>query len=127
MKTSTKVSRKMPSSHLRRYICNSTISYISALHNSRSNLGAPKTTTHSEGWHGRLNAASHHNPNMWTFWEILKVEITLVGRELLDYRLGQEKRKRTYINDLNKRLKNLCDRRIPEADEEKYLSTPLHV
>ena len=52
----------------------------------RSNLGAPKTTNHSEGWHGRLNAANHHNPNIWSFLEILKVEITLVRRELLDYR-----------------------------------------
>ena len=51
----------------------------------RSNLGAPKTTNHSEGWHGRLNAANHHNPKMWTSLEILKVEITLVRRELLDY------------------------------------------
>ena len=71
------------------------------------------------GWHGRLNAANHHNPNMWTFLEILKVEITLVRRELLDYRLGVEKRKQTYTKDMNKRLKNLCERPIPEADEEK--------
>ena len=85
----------------------------------RSDLGAPKTTNHSEGWHGRLNAANHQNPNMWTFLEILKVEITLVRRELLDYRLGGEKRKRAYIKDMNKRLKNLCDRPIPEADKEK--------
>ena len=56
---------------------------------------------------------------MWTFLEILKVEITLVRRELLDYRLGGEKNKRTYIKDMNKRLKNLCERPIPEADEEK--------
>ena len=58
----------------------------------RSNLGDLKTTNHSEGWHGRLNAANHHNPNMWTFLEILKLEITLVRRELLDYRLGGEKK-----------------------------------
>ena len=81
----------------------------------RSNLGAPKTTNHSGGWHGRLNAANHHNPNMWTFLGISKVEITLFRRELLDYRLGGEK-KRTYIKDINKRLKNLCERPIPEAD-----------
>ena len=85
----------------------------------RSNLDTPKTTSHSEGWHGRLNAANHHIPNMSTFLEILNVEITLVRRELLDYRLDGEKRKRTYIKDKNKRLKNLCDRPIPEADEEK--------
>ena len=59
----------------------------------RSKLGALKTTNHSEGWHGRLNAANHHNPNLRTFLEILKVEITLVRRELLDYRLSGEKRK----------------------------------
>ena len=37
----------------------------------RSDLGAPKTTNHSEGWHGRLRAANQHNPNMWTFSDIL--------------------------------------------------------
>ena len=46
------------------------------------------------------------------------MEITLVRRELLDYRLGGEK-KRTYIKHMNKRLKNLCERPIPEADEDK--------
>ena len=33
----------------------------------RSNLGAPKTTNHSEGWHGILNAANHYNPNVNIF------------------------------------------------------------
>ena len=40
-----------------------------------------------------------------------------VRREFLDYRLGGEKKERTYIE--GKRLENLCDRPIPEADEEK--------
>ena len=81
----------------------------------------------SEGWHGRLNAANHHNPIMWTFLEILKVEITLVRRELLDYRLGGEKRKRTYIKDMNKPLKNLCERPIRKQMKKKStFSTPLH-
>ena len=47
------------------------------------------------------------------------LEITLARRELLDYRLGGGKRIRTYIKDMNKRMKNLCDRPIPEADGKK--------
>ena len=86
----------------------------------RSNLGATNTTKHSEWWYGKLNAANHLKPYMCTFFEISKKKITLVRRKLLDFRFGGEKRKRTYIKDMNKRLNNLCDRPIPKADEEKF-------
>ena len=61
----------------------------------RLNLGATNTTNHSEWWYLRLKAANDPRSNMWTLFEILKVKITLVRREMLDFRLGGEKRKRT--------------------------------
>ena len=86
----------------------------------RSLLGAPLTTNHSGGWHARLNSACGRNiPNILQFLDLLKSEMDLVRLDLLDYKIGGERRVRTYVKDSTKKLQSLCLREIPNSDEEK--------
>ena len=86
----------------------------------RSLLGAPLTTNHSEGWHARLNSTcGRNNPNIWQFLDLLKSEMGLVRLDLLNYKIGGERRVRTYVKDSTKKLQNLCLRELPNSDDEK--------
>ena len=89
----------------------------------RSLLGAPLTTNHSEGWHASLNSAcGRSNTNVWQFLDLLKLEMGLVRLDLLNYKIGGERRVRTNAKDSTKKLQNLCLREIPNSDEEKISS-----
>ena len=86
----------------------------------RSLLGAPLTTNHSEGWQARLySACGLNNPNFWHFLDLLVSEMDLVRLELLIYKIGSERRVRTYVKDSTKKLHTLCLRDIPSSDDEK--------
>ena len=86
----------------------------------RITKGAPTTTNHSEGWHGRLNAhCGKANPDMWKFLNLIKSEILLTENEIMNFNIGGEKNAREYIKTQKKRLQNLCERPIPESDHDR--------